>query len=124
MFLTVLRRVFRHTRYRVIVVGVALAVISAALLLPNRTVVEQVVFSEAIDSGDKFAFVTSIFASLGTNFTILSSSYLILVAILFGVNIALLTFYIRRRQEVSRNTKVHFASIGGMASAILGIGCA
>jgi len=46
------------------------------------------------------------------------------VAILFGINISLLTFYIRKRQVASKNKKVHLTSLGGFASAVLGIGCA
>ena len=47
-----------------------------------------------------------------------------MVAVLFGINIALLTYYIRRRQEKTGNTKASLASLGGIVSAGLGIGCA
>lgn len=120
----VLKRVFRHVRYIVGATGVAFMVLSAALLLPNYTTLVQILFSGSVSFVSKVSFVLSLYASLLTNFTVFSALYLILVSVLFGINIALLTFYIRRRQERSHNTTAHLASIGGIISAVLGIGCA
>lgn len=103
---------------------VAFAVLSAALLLPNLEVIKQVVFSSAVDWGTKLSFIASLYGSLFTNFTPLSAGYLVLIAVLFGINIGLLTFYIRRRQEASMGKRAQLASIGGIVSASLGIGCA
>jgi hypothetical protein len=124
MVLNVLRRVFRHSRYIAVVIGVAVTVVTAALLLPNKTVIYQVVTSSSVGLSSKLSFVISLFGSLGSNFTVLSASYLVTVAVLFGLNIALLIFYIRRRQEVLPSKKAHLATVGGMMSAVLGIGCA
>lgn len=124
MVLSVLKRVFRHVRYIVGASGVAFMVLSAALLLPNYDTLVQVLFSGTARLSIKISFVLSLYGSLLTNFTVFSALYLILISILFGINIALLTFYIRRRQEKSHNTTAHLASVGGMISAVLGIGCA
>jgi hypothetical protein len=120
----VLRRVFRHVRYILGAVGVAFTVLSAALLLPNLSVIIQVVFSGSVSFSTKISFVASLYGSLFTNFTLLSVSFVVLTAGLFGINIALLTYYIRRRQIKSDNTEHHLASIGGIVSAAFGIGCA
>jgi len=121
---SVIKRVFRHVRYRVGAAGVAFMALSAALLLPNFSVLSQIFLSNSISLKVKISFLLSLYGSLFTNFTFWSASYLILVAVLFGINVALLTFYIRRRQEVSGDKTAHVASLGGMISAVLGIGCA
>lgn len=120
----VLRRVFRHVRYIVGASGVAFTVLSAALLLPNLSAIIKVSCSDSINFGTKISFVVSLYGSLFTNFTLLSAFFVILTAVLFGINIALLTYYIRRRQIKNYNTTHHLASIGGIVSAALGIGCA
>lgn len=124
MLLSVLGRVFRHVRYVMGAIGVAFAVFSAALLLPNLSTITQVVFSGSVGLGTKISFVASLYGSLFTNFTLLSGFIVFLTAVLFGVNIALLTYYIRRRQVKSHSTRAHLASLGGLVSAALGIGCA
>ncbi len=120
----VLKRVFRHPRYVVGALAVSGLVFSAALLLPNWSAIVQVVGSGAISVGDKLLFLFTLYGTLTTNFTLFSALLLTITALFFGVNIALLTFYIRRRQEASSGTVAHFASLGGLVSAMLGIGCA
>lgn len=124
MVCQVLGRVFRHVRYIMGAAGVAFTVLSAALLLPNADVILQVFSSGAVSLSLKFSFLFGLYGSLATNFTLFSGLYLVLVAVLFGINIGLLTFYIRRRQVKSRNTTAPLASLGGIVSAALGIGCA
>ncbi|MCA9362414.1 hypothetical protein KC906_03485, partial [Candidatus Kaiserbacteria bacterium] len=120
----VLQRVFRHPRYVVSALLVMFLSFSAALLLPNLTALKQVWLSGSVGFGVKLQFLLSLYGSLGSNFSFFSATMLVITAVLFGINIALLTFYIRRRQEVSHTTTAHWASIGGAVSAILGIGCA
>lgn len=123
MFADVLKRVFGHFRYVLVAGIVAFAIVSAAILLPNRVIIQQVLFSDSSAFSDKVLFVFNMLGTLATNFSLLTASYLFLVAIVFGINVSLLTFYIRRRQEVSHTKRVHLASIGGFVSAVLGIGC-
>jgi hypothetical protein len=108
-----------------IVIGVALGTISATLLLPNRSVLSQMLSSDFFSLSDKIAFIFNLLGSLTTNFTLVSASYLILVSFIMGLNIALLVLYIKRRQLGPDNKmKTGWAGIGGTVSAILGIGCA
>jgi len=94
------------------------------MFLPNWTIFKQIVFSGSVGVWAKMQFVLSLYGSIFTNFTLWSGLYLVLIAVLFGINIALLTFYIRRRQEASLGKRAQLASIGGIVSASLGIGCA
>lgn len=124
MIFQVLGQVFRHVRYVIGATGVAFVVLSAALLLPNTSAIAQVLSSDSVNLYVKLSFIISLYGSLATNFNIISALSLLITAVLFGVNIGLLTYYIRRRQVKSRNTTAHLASVGGMVSAALGIGCA
>lgn len=122
---TVLRRVFRHPRYVVGALGVSWLVFTAALLLPNWSILTQVLRSDVVGVTEKLFFTLTLYGTFATNFTVFSGLLLTITALLFGINIALLTFYIRRRQEGGHHEKLaQFASMGGLLSALLGIGCA
>ena len=124
MVIKVLWRVFRNARYSIMATGVAFMVLSATLLLPNLPAIRQIFATDVISFGAKFSFLFSLYGTLFTNFNVLSALNLILIAVFFGVNISLVTYYIRRQQIASKNAKVHAASLGGIISGILGIGCA
>ena len=124
MIIKVLGQVFKHVRYLVGASVVAFTVLSAAILLPNTNALIQVLSSATVSVVFKLNFLLSLYGSLLTNFTPVSALYLIITAILFGVNIGLLTYYIRRRQVKNGNTTAHLANLGGIISAVLGIGCA
>ena len=123
MVLLALQRVFRHGRYALAAALVAYAVVSAAVFLSNLSLITQVLAAE-VSVLTKLSFVLSLYGSLGSNFSVFSAVLVMVTAALFGVNIALLTFYIRRRQEAAGAATAHVASIGGIVSAALGIGCA
>jgi hypothetical protein len=63
------------------------------------------------------------FGLLGTNLTTLSILALLVTSILFGVNLALLVFYIRKSQVVKGKKRLHLVSLGSLTSIILGVGC-
>jgi hypothetical protein len=99
-------------------------VLSATLLLPNHSAIVQVFMSDSLGVGEKVSFLLTLYGSITTNLSVLSAFYAVVIAALFGVNMTLLVFYIRRRQEASNNTKMHISSLGGLVSGIFGIGCA
>jgi uncharacterized membrane-anchored protein len=123
MLLAVLQRVYSQTRYTVATCLIAFAVLSLALLLPYQAIVTQVLFGSA-SVFTKLKFIGSLYGTLGSDHTWYGIINILLLAVLFGVNIALLTYYIRRRQEASRSTHLQLASVVGFVSSIFGIGCA
>jgi hypothetical protein len=123
--IAVLHRVFSQTQYSVVAGGVVLLAISAALLLPHWQIIAQIGSSGSVGLWSKLSFLVSLYGTIGTSFTIFSGSILILSVVLFGINIALLIFYIRRRQSTSNaGGTASLVSLGGAVSAVLGIGCA
>ena len=120
----VLSRVLGELRYAVLASVIMFIILSSLLLLPNLGVITQVFGISSLSVGTKLLFVASLYGTLWTNFTFFSALNLFLLAILSGINIALLVYYIRRQQIVSKNTAVHLTSLGGIVSGLFGIGCA
>lgn len=124
MVLTVLKRVFRNARYTQLAIVVTFIVLSVAILLPSRDIVWQVFSSRLLGVGDKFAFLGSMYGLIASNFTIYSAVFTIVASFLFGINIAFLVYYIRRRQVGSHGRAAEWNSLGGLVSGVLGVGCA
>ncbi len=123
MILSSFKKVFRNLRYVLGALGVAFAVFVFAVWLPNFALIIQIVTSSSIALLDKLAVLTSLIGSIQTNFTILTATYTIAIAILFGINVALLTYYMRRRKMAEAKGGAA-AGIGGLISGMFGIGCA
>lgn len=124
MLLSVLGRVFSQVRYMQVAILIAAMALSVAILLPNISVILQVFQSSSIGLGTKLQFLGSMYGVFFTNFTFFTAFYTLTIAFLFGVNSALLAYYIRRRQKVVSNTSGHTAGFLGVVSGIFGIGCA
>lgn len=126
MLWSVLRRVFSRARYVLIAVGIAFLALSVAILLPNTAIIVQILGSAQVDVGSKLAFLGSMYGALFTNFTVLSALFTVAIALLFGVNSALLAYYIRRRQRQVpvAGSSANAAGILGAVSGVFGIGCA
>lgn len=120
----VLRRVFRHGRYVVVALVVTLGTFSAVLLVPQWATLWQVLISKTIDIEAKLSFLFSLYGTLGTSFSTFSRNVLFITVLLLGVNVALLIYYVRRQQNSYVDKTAHVASLGGLVSALLGIGCA
>lgn len=118
-----LGKVFRNVQYILLALGVAFVVFAFAVLLPNTKLLAQVIPDMSIPLGAKLALIGSLFGAIQTNFTLLSASYTIAIAVLFGVNIALFVYYIRAQRGALGGTN-SAAGIGGLVSGIFGIGCA
>lgn len=124
MLLRVFGQVFNRTQYIFLASWVAYGFISLALLLPNRSIIMQMFSSDVVSLSTKVSFLINMYGSFQANNTLITGTYLIVVAILFGVNVAMLVYYIRRRQVLISSTKASMTNVGGMVSAIFGIGCA
>jgi len=103
--------VFAHTLYIVIASILALAVFVFAVWLPNIGLISDL----------KIAI--SLLGGISTNFSALSASYTIAIAILFGINISMVVYLVRKRRSGLAGGGMA-AGFGGIASGALGIGCA
>lgn len=123
MLINVLKQVFRVKRYLVLGVVIAFVVFALAVWLPNYKLIIQVMTSSVASVADKLNFLVGLLGSIKTNFTFISASYTIIIAILFGMNVSMIIYYIKRNKQFS-DSKGTVAGLSGLISGFLGIGCA
>jgi len=118
-----LKQVFNTKRYVVLSVVISFVVFTLAVWLPNFKIIIQVITSSTANLMDKWNLLTGLFGSISTNFTVVSASYTILIAILFGVNVSMVLYYMRRNKEISNKGVVASTGLVGIVSGFFGIGC-
>ena len=100
---SVLKTVFSKFKYLLIAFVVSVSVFSFAVWLPNFSLLSRVLHPDSAGSMiEKADFVLSLYGSIETNFSAVSASYTVAIAILFGVNVALLAYYITRARGGAR----------------------
>jgi hypothetical protein len=118
-------RVFTQALYIKIATLVASVALSVAILLPNTAILWQIFSSSSVTFGAKLQFLLSVYGSLFTNFSSFSAVYTVTISVLFGLNSALLVYYIvRRRGTGLSNAGGNTAGFFGLVSGFFGIGCA
>lgn len=116
-----LANIFRSPLYLPLALGAASAVFASAVLLPNRALLLSLWTDSSVSLGDKIAVPVSILGSITTNFSPLSASYTIAIAVLVGINAAFITYLLKNGGIVWGGSS---AGAAGVFSGILGIGCA
>jgi hypothetical protein len=125
MIAGVIKRVFARPFYSLLAMFIATLTLSVLLLLPNQAVLLDILSSPIVSLSAKLSFMFSLYGSLGTNFTLFSATYTVLIAVLLGVNVSLLWYYAARARALSKaDRSLTFTGIGGFVSGLFGIGCA
>lgn len=101
---------------------VALFVFVFAVWLPNLRLLFSVWADASVTLPDKLALPLSLLPSIATNFTLLSASYTVVIAILAGINAVLIVHLIKTRGVLGRSAI--FGLSGGLFTGTLGLGCA
>lgn len=122
MIIEALQKVFRKPAYVVLALLVSALVFVLAVWLPNIRLVAGIVISPDVPFLSKLELPLSLLGSIGTNFTVLSASYTIVIAILFGMYVAIITYFLKRRIKEVGQSGVATGFLG-IASGILGVGC-
>lgn len=123
MLIQALQKVFKKPAYVVLALVVSALVFVLAVWLPNIRLVAGIVISPDVPFITKLELPLSLLGSIGTNFTVLSALYTITIAILFGVYIAMLTYFLKRRIKEVGQSGVATGFLG-ITSGVLGVGCA
>src|SRR3989344_2003187 len=123
MVFQALQKVFQKPIYVLFALTISFLVFAFAVWLPNIPLIISVMGHSGISLSQKFNFPISLLSSITTNFTLLSASYTIAIAVLFGVNLAMIIYFLRRRI-----TDVEQGGIAtgffGITSGVIGMGCA
>lgn len=123
MILDALQKVFRKPAYVVLALCVSAPVFVLAVWLPNIRLVAGVVSSPDVPFVSKIQLSLSLLGSIGTNFTPLSATYTIAIALLFGAYVAMITYFLKRRIKEVGQSGVATGFLG-IISGVLGVGCA
>ena len=105
-------------------ISITFLVFSFTVLIQNRLLIVAVLNESTATIREKIVFVSSLYGSILTNFSIFSAVTTITIAILFGINFALLGLYISTVRSVKGSISAGSSSLGGLISGLLGIGCA
>lgn len=115
--------VFVNTSCIALASALAIAAFLFAVWLPNLGLMGEVFSAGSTPLVTKFKIAISLLGGIGTNFSTLSAGYTIAIAALFGVNIAMIVYFLKRtRVRLARQDVA--AGLGGLASGALSIGCA
>ena len=117
------KQVFVLKKYLLIGTITAFLVFALAVWLPNFRLIVGVMTSSVADFSDRWGILAGLFGSISTNFTIISATYTIMIAVLFGINLAMLIYYMSRNRENAGSGGIT-AGVGGLVSGFFGIGCA
>lgn len=118
-----LQKVFRKPSYMILTLIASVSAFAFAVWLPNFRLIVDIVSSPDISLSSKIELPLSLLGSIITNFTLLSATYTIAIAVLFGMYIAMVTYFLKRRiKEVGQGGIA--TGFLGVGSGVLGIGCA
>lgn len=123
MLWSAIHRVFRNPRYATLSISTSLLVFAFAVWLPNLGLIATVINSPDASLPQKLAIPISLLGSIGTNFSAFSAAYTITIAILFGINLAMIAYFLRNKIAQVKQSGVAIGFVG-ITSGILGTGCA
>lgn len=120
---TAFSEVFANTSYIMLASALAVAALLFAVWLPNLGLITDIFATSSAPLANKLNVAFSLLGGISTNFSIISAGYTITIAALFGVTIAMVTYSLRGKRKLLARREIA-AGIGGVASGVLGIGCA
>ncbi len=123
MVVQALQKVFRKPLYAFLALITSAAVFAFAVWLPNLSLIVKIMGHPGITLSQKLSLPASLLGSIVTNFTLLSASYTIAIAILFGMNVAMMVYFLRRRIDDVKQAGIGTGFLG-ITSGVLGMGCA
>ncbi len=90
--------------------------------LANLKLIYTVFFYSEASFLKKLEVLLNLFTSIGTNFTVFAIFYTVVIAVLFGINVSMLAFYMKKNRSIAGRGGA--VSLGGLTSGIFGVGCA
>lgn len=118
-----LGQVFAYNPYRALAGVLAIVAFVLAVWFPNLGLIGEVFSGSNAPLDAKLAIAFSLLGGIATNFSLLTAAYTITIALLFGVCTAMIAYLIKQKRMAAAGRNIAIGS-GGMASGVLGIGCA
>jgi hypothetical protein len=119
--MTAALQIFQRPRYFSVTTLVAIAMIVFAAWLPNLHLITKTMTSQSMTLWQKTNLLTALLGSLRTNFTPFTLGLTVVSAILTGLQVSLMVFYLHRSARMQAEMG---ASTAGIVTSLFGIGCA
>lgn len=116
-----LATVFRRPAFVVLGLLIGFVVFFFALWLPNLSLLKTILFTDTFSNGSKFAILLSSIGNIESNYHFFGRMVIILVSLLFGMNAAMVIYYLKCRFVIDRAAG---AGVAGTVLGMLGVGCA
>ena len=123
MIFDALKKVFRKFPYMLLALATSAIVFAFAVWLPNLSLIVEVMGHSEASFSQKLDLPISLLGSITTNFTLLSASYTIAIAVLFGINLAMIVYFLRHRIAEVQQSGIATGFLG-ITSGVIGMGCA
>lgn len=116
-------QVFAHPPYLALASALSIVGFLFAVWFPNLGLIGKVFAGSNAPLAAKLSVALSLLGGIGTNFSLLSAGYTIAIAVLFGITTAMIVYLLKQRQVAAAGQNIAIGT-GGVASGVLGIGCA
>lgn len=117
------REVLGRPAYLGLAVIIALAVFAAVILFPNFSLISAVFTTPGVALQTKLQLLGSLLGGIMTNFDTVAAFSTVLIPLLFGVDIALIAYFLRQKRARLSQGEVA-AGLGGIAGGVVAAGCA
>ena len=118
-----LGQVFVYPSYIALAGVLAILTFLLAVWFPNLGLIAEIFSGSNAPLAAKFSLALSLLGGIGTNFSLLSAGYTIAIAVLFGITAAMIVYLLRQNRTGAAGQNIAIGS-SGIASGVLGIGCA
>ena len=118
-----LGRVFVQPPYIALAAVLGMLAFLLAVWGSNLGLLFEVFSGPDVPLAEKLGIALSLLGGIVTNFNLLSASYTIAIALLFGITTAMTTWILRQKHVAGVGRSVTIGS-GAMTTGVLGIGCA
>ncbi len=113
--------VFKKPQYFLLALIFGFLILVLAIWLPNFSFLKYVSNSDIYTFSDKFNIFKESFGLLNSNFTFLNRILTVIIAIVSGINLSMLVYYVKNKIRMARSAG---ASIFGTVTGLIGVGCA
>jgi hypothetical protein len=117
-----IKGVFARPAYFVLAATIFAAAFAVSVLLPNYPLVFSVFADANVSLEARADLIFKLLGGVATNFSLLSAISTTLIALLFGMNLAMFVFYLKEKRGRITGAAVGSTS-GGLAAAAVGVGC-
>ncbi len=123
MILIAIQKIFGNIRYVLLAGVIAVGIFLFTVWYPNFSLIKSILSDTTISVESKVSLPFKLLGSIATNFTVASALYAIFIALLAGVNIAIVAYLVFSKSG-ARNTKEYIMGLLGVGGGVVGIGCA